>query len=315
MRARLIINPISGDAEPNTLKIDLIHQSLAGADFIPETIPTSLEKTAADIAKEAVREGIEIVLVGGGDGTVGEVARELINTDTTLGIIPIGTFNNVARSLDIPAEIEAACQIIAQNHTRKIDIGFANDTYPFLEAAGAGLDATLFPLGEEIKGGQWTRLWQFCANVFQYQAPRFRLTFEHTVGEALPSGKTRRYSTRALRRRFLTRRALFVVVANGPYYGSGFTVAPNASLNDGKFTISIYRGFSKWELFRHFQSIYGGKRHYSSKIETFVASEVRIETRRPIPVHLDGQPFLDTPVRLSTLPAALRVFVPKKVET
>ena len=310
MRARLIINPVSGDAEPNTEKIDRIREALAGAKFSLEIVPTTPENSASDLAQQAVRDGIENVLVGGGDGTVGEVARALVNTGLNLGIIPFGTYNNVARSLSIPSELEDACRIIVENRIRTIDVGLANDTLPFLEAAGAGLDAALFPLGEEIKSGRWHQLLQFFRLTFQYRATPFQITFDRPLGEAVPPHRHRKYSARRLQQRTLRRRALFIVVANGPYYGSGFTVAPGAVLDDGLFTVAIYRDFSKWELIRHFQSIYLGKRHYSTKIETFLAAEVRLEGKQSIPTHIDGQPIGTTPLVLRTLPAALRVIVP-----
>jgi len=310
LRARLIINPVSGDAEPNTEKIDRIREALAGAKFSLEIVPTTPENSASDLAQQAVREGIENVLVGGGDGTVGEVARALVNTGLNLGIIPFGTYNNVARSLSIPSELEDACRIIVEHRIRTIDVGLANDTLPFLEAAGAGLDAALFPLGEEIKSGRWHQLLQVFRLTFQYRATPFQITFDRPLGEAVPPHRHRKYSTRRLQQRTLRRRALFIVVANGPYYGSGFTVAPGAVLDDGLFTVAIYRDFSKWELIRHFQSIYLGKRHYSTKIETFLAAEVRLEGKQSIPTHIDGQPIGTTPLVLRTLPAALRVIVP-----
>jgi len=107
--------------------------------------------------------------LGGGDGTVSEVARELVHKPATLGILPIGTFNNIARSIGVPADLPVAANIIATGHESKINVGLANDTHYFIEAAGAGLDAKLFPVGEEIKGGRWTRIVQAARLAFQYQ--------------------------------------------------------------------------------------------------------------------------------------------------
>lgn len=312
MRALLIINPISGDDEPNSAKVDRIQAVLAKAPFHPEVTYTTEEMTAAQIARKAVSDGVEVVLVGGGDGTVSEVARELVHTQTVLGIIPIGTFNNIARSLKIPAEIDGACQIISQYHVEKIDVGEANGTQIFFEAAGAGLDAQLFPLGEEMKDGHWTRLFQIFHTAFLFQAPHFRIVFGCKVAEATTPHQRRRYRSRELQSHSLERRALLVVAANGPYYGSGFTVSPGARLNDGKLTLSLYRNFGKWELLHHFISISRGKRRFSSKIETFSAAEIELQSTLPVPVHVDGVPFAQTPVKLKTLPGALRVLVSEK---
>ena len=312
MRAVLILNPVSGDREPNTAKLSQIQTYLARGAFVVDIVCTAPERPAAQIAREAVASGGEFVVVGGGDGTVSEVARELLGKRATLGILPIGTFNNIARSLGILADLPAACGAITAGHTRAIDVGVANDEHVFFEAAGAGLDATLFPIGEEIKGGRWMRIVQAAALTLQFRMQTFEMTFDRPVREALARGAHRRLSTRVLAGRTLRRRALLVVAANGPYYGSGFTVAPGARLSDGLLTVSVYRNFSKWELVRHFRSIARGKYHYSPKLETYTAAEVRLVSPAPIPVHVDGHPLGHTPVRLRALPGALRVFAPRQ---
>jgi len=308
----LIINPVSGDREPNTEKVAEIEAHLARGEFDIEVAYTTPERPAARIAREAVATGAEIVVVGGGDGTVSEVARELVGQRATLGILPIGTFNNIARSLGVLGALPAACGVITAGHTREIDAGIANDEQVFFEAAGAGLDATLFPIGEEIKGGRWIRIWQAAALTLQFRMQTFEITFDRPVRDAVAVPAQRHMSARVLAGRTLRRRALLVVAANGPYYGSGFTVAPGARLSDGLLTVSVYRNFSKWELIRHFRSIARGKYHYSPKLETYTAAEVRLVSPKPLSVHVDGHPVGHTPVVLRVLPRALRVFAPKQ---
>ncbi len=311
MRAILIINPTSGDDEPNTEKVATIQAGLAGAPFVAEVCFTTRERGAGVIAKEAVAAGVEVVLVGGGDGTVSEVARELVNQPATLGIVPIGTFNNIARSIGVLADLSLAVGVIAAGHVRKVDVGLANDRHYFFEAAGAGLDAALFPIGEEIKGGRWTRIGQALRLALNYQPQPFQITFDRPLSEVLPAASRTRMSAAALAGRTIRRHALLAVVANGPYYGGGFTVAAGARMSDGRLTVSIFRRFSKWELFRHFRSISGGRYQYSPKIETFTAGEVQFASSHAIPVHIDGQPLGSTPIKLRALPGALRVFAPE----
>ena len=311
MRAVLIINPISGDDVPNTEKVSAIQTWLVRAPFVAEVRYTTQERGAAVLAREAVAAGVEVVLVGGGDGTVSEVARELVNKPATLGILPIGTFNNIARSVGVLAELPIATQVIAAGHIQEIDVGLANDRHYFFEAAGAGLDATLFPIGEEIKGGRWTRILQAARLTLQYQAQPFVITFDRPLSEVLPRERQTRLSARALAGRTIRRNALLVVAANGPYYGGGFTVAAGARMRDGRLTLSIYRRFSKWELMRHFQSISHGRYHYSPKIETFNAAEMELSSPHSISVHIDGHPLGTTPIKLRALPRALRVFAPE----
>jgi diacylglycerol kinase (ATP) len=263
------------------------------------------------IARDAVASGVEVVLVGGGDGTVSEVARELVYKPGTLGILPIGTFNNIARSIGVPADLPVATNIIATGHESKIDVGLANDTHYFFEAAGAGLDATLFPVGEEIKSGRWTRILQAARLAFQYQPQPFSITFDRPLWEVLPASSQTRMSAGTLAGTTIRRKALLVVAANGPYYGGGFAVAADACIRDGRLTLSIYRRFSKWELLRHFHSISQGRYRYSPKIETFSAEEIELASPNVIAVHIDGRPLGKTPVKLRTLSGALRVFAPE----
>jgi diacylglycerol kinase (ATP) len=312
MRAVLIINPVSGDDQPNADKVPEIQAALAQTLPHLEVAYTTPERSAAAIARDAVASGAEVVLVGGGDGTVSQVAKELVKTRAALGVLPIGTFNNIARSLGLTADLEAACQVIARQHTREMDIGLANGETVFFEAAGVGLDATLFPIGEEIKGGRWSRIFSALRLTLQYKVQPIQMTFDRTVEEAMPTGAKFRLPRHARKQRSLRRNAILVVAANGPYYGGGFTIAPAARLSDGRLTLSVYRHFSKLELARHFWSISHGQYRYSPKIETYHAAEVRLESLVPLPVHVDGQPFGKLPVTLSTVPNALRVFAPDR---
>jgi diacylglycerol kinase (ATP) len=108
----------------------------------------------------------------------------------------------------------------------------------------------------------------------------------------------------------LTTRALAVAVANGPYSGLGFTVAPDAAINDGKFDVVIFSRFSRTELIRHFVSIAFGRRRYSAKTATYRSSRVRIEGVHPLPCRADGHDLGSTPVEYVVRPGALRVVVP-----
>ncbi|NJO42640.1 MAG: diacylglycerol kinase family lipid kinase [Cyanobacteria bacterium CRU_2_1] len=308
------MNPISGEAEqPNPMKLPEIIAALDDAEIRADLAFTEPDESPAQIAQRAVQEGYDMVVVGGGDGTVGEVAKGLINAPIPLGILPIGTYNNIARSLNLPNDLIEACHVLAQGQMKSIDVGQANGEHLFFEAAGVGLDAALFPLGEEIKGGRWGRMLQAFQLAMGYQPQLMQIQFDRPVAEARDRPIPRRrflYRRQAAVQCNLRRSALLVVIANGPYYGSSFTVAPNAVIDDGLLTISIYRNFSKWELLRHFWSISRGQYHYSPKIETYHAAEVRITSEVKLPIHIDGQPIGELPATLRILKHALRVVVP-----
>lgn len=310
-RVRLIMNPISGDEQPNPMKLPDIVAAMEAEDLRADLAFTKPDESPAMIAQRAVEEGYDMVVVSGGDGTVSEVAKGLLHAPIPLGIIPIGTYNNIARSLNLPNDLAEACQVLAQGQISHIDVGQANDEHYFFEAAGVGLDAALFPLGEEIKGGRWGRMLQAAQLAMTYEPQRLQIHLDRPIIEARQRPPQKRFM-RGMRstRRELRFSALLVVIANGPYYGTGFTVAPDAVMDDGLLTISVFHNFSKWELIRHFWSISRGQYHYSPKIETYSAAEVRLTSSAKLPVHIDGHPIGELPVTLRSLRHALKVITP-----
>jgi diacylglycerol kinase (ATP) len=307
MNAVLIINPVSGDAVPNEKKVDDIRKILVGGGLTLDVAFTSEEKPAGILAKEAVVRRVPLILVGGGDGTVSQVATELVFQRATLGIIPLGTFNNIARSLAIPDSIDGACRVILDGQDREIDVGCANGKQIFFEAAGAGLDAALFPAGEQIKGGRWSRLLEVARITAEFQEQVITITLDRPVHDAIPEQQRKRYRGHEMEGPTIRVRALLVAVANGPYYGGGFTISPGSRMSDGLLTVNVYRRFTKLELIRHFWSISHGKFQYSPKVRSFSAEEIELSTDSPIPVHVDGCPSGETPLKLRAVPRAVRL--------
>ncbi len=294
------------------MKLPDIIAALEAEDIRAELAFTKPDESPSLIAQRAVEEGCAMVIVGGGDGTVSEVAKGLLHAPIPLGILPIGTYNNIARSLNIPTDITQACQVLAQGQVKPIDVGQANDEHYFFEAAGVGLDAIIFPLGEEIKGGRWGRMLQVFRLAMSYQPQPLRIELDRPMAATRTRPSPRR---QFLPRRIATHRefqiqALLVVIANGPYYGTGFTVAPDAIVDDGLLTVTIYRKFSKWELVRHFWSISRGQHHYNPKIETYQAAVVRLTSKAKLQVHIDGHAIGKVPVTFRVIKQALKVIVP-----
>ncbi|WP_348227942.1 diacylglycerol/lipid kinase family protein [Trichocoleus desertorum] len=318
-RASLIMNPVSGTDEPNPMKLPDIIAALETEDIRADLAFTKPDESPALLAQRAVEEGYDMVIVGGGDGTVSEVAKGLIHAPIPLGIVPIGTYNNIARSLNIPTDLAQACQVIAQGQIKSIDVGQANNDaeHYFFEAAGVGLDAALFPLGEEVKDGQWGRTLQAVRLAISYQPQRLKIELDRPLANATTRTSLRQ---RFLRRQLATRsefqlQALLVVIANGPYYGTGFTVAPDAVMDDGLLTVSVYRKFSKWELVRHFWSISRGQYHYNPKIETYQVAKVRLSSPSKLPFHIDGHQIGELPVTFQVVHQALKVLVPAETSS
>ena len=322
-RACLIFNPASGGAGQSAE----VWEALREVGIWAEMIETKADESSAALARRAAEGGkFDLVIAAGGDGTVAEVARGLVGTDVCLGILAQGTFNNVSRSLGLPAnDTRAGCAVLARGRVRRIDVGRANGEHLFFEAAGVGLDAPLFPLGEELKESRWYSpgpLWRAVSLLTRFQPVRVRFELDRPLLDAyvaplvpvrpgapvpVPRRALGRRLTREENQREFDLNAFMVVAANGSYYGSGFTVAPGAVLDDGLFTVSVFRRFSKFELIRHFVSISRGRRRPTPKVDTFRAARLRLTCRTALACHVDGHPIGTVPLELEILPRALKV--------
>ena len=301
MRTVLIINPTSGsslmahhEVTPEQVE-ETILSCLKTHNIEPEVWHTTPEDAGGELARRAASEGADMVIASGGDGTIHAVASGLIGAQSILGIIATGTMNNLAHSLSIPDSIEGACEIIGTGITKQIDIGSVNDQV-FLEVAGVGLEAVLFPAAEEIK--EYGILSTIRGTIdglralFSFRPMKLRVSFD--------GRKSHRYN------------ALQVTVCNAPYYGVHLQVAPGTRMDDGLLDVVIYRNFSKFEFFRHAISITRGKRILEPKITRRKVQTLSVIADYPVPLHADGVTHGHTPAFIAVTPGAIRVRAPER---
>lgn len=293
---------------------------VTAADLLKELPPGTRFREVADgddpvkLAREAVADGAQWIAVAGGDGTVEAIAGALVDTPTVLGIIACGTYNNFARSAGIPEDPLEAARLIRGGATRQIDVGFVNGK-PFFESVGVGLDAALFPLGEEIKSGQilnWFKLFKTAA---KYPRQVFEISLDQPIKDSLAPEKAPPKSSQRWQHwlgktasRTVRLRALMVTVSNGPFYGANFAVAPDARIDNGLLTVTIFKKYSKLELWWHFWSIRSGKRVYAPRVVTLNAKTVEIGGPKRLEVHKDGSPIDEWPIELRLESKRLSVF-------
>ncbi len=311
----LFQNPASGAPNPE-LRLRIRERLEAISDSLIEVV-VDRDLNLAERAAETAHEKADLVVVAGGDGTVREVAGALVSTDITLAIIPLGTFNNLALSLKLPGDPDGICNLIEAGVTRRIDVGMADGQHAFFEVAGVGVDADLFPIGEEVKSRRFHGIGHAIRLALLHRQASVELRFDRSVFTAYQNSFRGTEPLKHRRRRFrrpksaVRLRCSFVAIGNGPYYGGNFNVCPGAVLDDGLFSIGVYRDFSKLELLLHFWSISGGRRHYNPKMEMFTAKRVEIWSGRRLSVHVDGNLIGTTPVRFEVLPGALKVITPR----
>ena len=299
--AVLIFNPHAGH------KLGIGTNTATAADVVhaleAEQIPfdewaTQFSGHATELAQKAVAEGRQLVIAAGGDGTVNEVARALADTETVLALMPLGSIMNVARTLWVPRDLRLAARTLAEGKTLAMDMGRIGERH-FLEAAGVGLDAGLFGYFDRLESGGrrmgiLRAMWRFLR---QLGSPR--IVVEH------PGGQIRA-------------RAPMVSIANGPYVGAAYAIAPDARIDDGLLDVTIFRGTSIPRLLIHLALIAGGRPLPPlPQARTLRVEWVRVRTvrRRRLPVHADGAPIGVTPIEVHAAPAALRVVTGPPNET
>lgn len=302
MQAVLILNPTSGSSPmapsqgSQEEQEKTILTELRGYGIEPEIRYTTVEDAGTGLAQQAVNDGFELVIAAGGDGTLHAVASGLIGSHSALGIIPVGTMNNIARSLGIPESIAEACKIIAQGQTTRIDVGRINGQV-FLEVAGVGIEAALFPAAEEVKHSSFRSVLRGIMDGFgvliAFQPTRFKISFD--------GKRNRRLS------------AIQISVCNSPYYGARLQFAPDAVMNDGLLDVHIYRNFSKLEYIRHAISISQGKHVLEPKLIRRKVQSLRVDADPPVEIHGDGVPLGKTPATIEIMPATLQICVPAHI--
>ncbi|MBL7912771.1 MAG: YegS/Rv2252/BmrU family lipid kinase [Bacteroidia bacterium] len=208
----------------------------------------------------------------GGDGTVNQVAKSLLGTTISLGIIPAGSGNGLARTLGISMDVEEAIKQIAKGNKITIDHGTANGI-PFFCTSGIGFDAHIGNLfTKSVKRGLQSYVKITITELFKYRAKNYSLTF---------NGQT------------IERKAFLITVANAGQYGNDFYIAPEAKINDGLFHVVILKPFNVFHLPGLMMKILGKKAHLSGRIETYVTSNVVIKRDVKDTIHFDGEPTVE----------------------
>lgn len=257
--------------------------------------PTILDiEDPAELAKrleEACGPEIDRVIVAGGDGTINSTLPVLLRAGKPLGVLPLGTANDFARTLGIPADLDAAAAIIVAGKTERIDVGVVNGRY-FLNAAGLGFSTKLqsdLPAWAKRRFGPLA----YAIGV----ARRWRRHRPFLVSIA-HDGRTFRH------------RVIQVTVANGRYYGGGMTAEQDARIDDGQLDLVMVMPGEWW---RHVRSVIGLKRGVYPEVAPVVAERLgafELRTLRPEWIATDGERSTQTPATFAVVPRALEVYTP-----
>jgi YegS/Rv2252/BmrU family lipid kinase len=289
-RLLVIWNPGAGGGADDDVdeRRGAIQAALAAHGIDAELFESDSEASADRRVDAALDEDFEAIVAAGGDGTVRSVAFRLLERDVALGILPLGTAMNVARSLGIPLELEGAAAVLASGAVRPVDVGEVRRR-PFLEIASIGLGAEVLAEATHVGEGRVHAALDLLRKAWRYRRSRVRLQLDG---------------------REVRGHALMLAVANGAYTGRGIELAPTARLDDGRFDVLLYEGFGAFGLAAHLARVLLGRPH-DERVRRYRASTVRVSTHRPLPVRLDSTDVGTTPVELVTRPGALRVITPR----
>ena len=286
-KLRFIINPISGIGKKNKLP-GLIEKYIDHSRFEHDIVYTQARGHGAQLAKEAVIEGIDIVCAVGGDGSVHEIGGELINTSVALAILPCGSGNGFARHLKLEMRLVKAIKTINLERYRKVDTALANGK-AYLGVAGFGFDALIAKKFDEYhKRGMLSYIKLVLSAFFSYKAQQIEIDGE------------------------LQKDLLFCTVANGSQFGNGFSIAPNASVEDGELEVLKLKIFPWWQTPVLVLRFFNASIHKSKYATLMSIKNVNLKVESKL-MHLDGEPMdTEEEVNISILPKSLNVLVGKK---
>lgn len=290
VRALCIVNPAAGGRHSDPADLPAILDRLRESGFELSVRETAQDSpSAADLAQQAVDEGFDACLVAGGDGTVQPAALQLLGTGVILGILPFGSFMNIANGLGIPLEAKSAVDVLIARNVVRCDVGQVGEGEKvFFETAGVGVDAHVFGAARLAERGKrkhaLRRLWRAATMGTHRVTIRVDGT-EHA------------------------HRVFQILVANSPFYLWSMPIAPDAAMDDGKLEVAVYARMGRLQLLTTLIALWR-EGHYPTPPITYRGSRVELSSRAALPVHADGKVVGMLPLTISCRPGALAVYAP-----
>lgn len=302
MTTVFLVNPASANGSTGRRWPELARRA-AAAGLEGEARLSERPGHLGELAAGAARDGAELLVVVGGDGTAHEVVDGLLKAGlgdrVELALLPLGTGKDLARSLRVPSRVDRALDVARNGRLRSIDAGRATFETPdgraeayFANFAGAGISGAIAARANRTTkavGGKASFFIATLAVFSRWQPAEMTIEID---------GEARR------------ERLLEALAMNGDYTAGGMWAAPEAAPDDGAFDVVLIGDFSKREFTTTFPKIYRGRHVGHAKVEIVRAREVSVDSAEPLPIVLDGEQPGTTPVRFEIVPRALRLRVP-----
>ena len=296
-RIVFIVNPISGTSSKKGFE-KVVEKNLDGNLFDWQIIRTEYAGHAAEIANKCVKDAIDICVAVGGDGTVNEVARSLVGSQTALGIVPCGSGNGLARHLCLPMSMKGALSVINKGETGFFDYGIINE-HPFFCTCGMGFDAHIsMKFAQSGKRGLATYVKMVLKEGMKYHPTSYDLCIEDE------QGATRHFE------------AYLIACANAAQYGNNTYIAPGASMQDGLLDVIIVEPFKGIGGPRLLMDMMLKTIKSNKHVKNFRARQIHISRSEEGAVHFDGDPIImGNDIDIAVVPGGLKaVLNPDAIE-
>ena len=289
LRAKLIFNAISGRSNESPNQLAELLNEMHNQYILPEVYMVRQDSQVEAVVHSALKGGIKLVVVAGGDGTIDSVVGAMIGSSATLGIIPTGTRNNLAYNLGIPDTITGAVALLREGRRLKIDVGkmrHGRASRWFLEDATLGLLSDIYPFADSVQHGDLTQIGNLLSTVVSSTPSHLRMILEE--------------------RKPIDMSAYMVLIANMPYIGPRFQISPDVSWNDNRLDVFVFSDMSKLDLISYaVQSTNGAVE--DARIKHYRVKRVNIRSDPPMPVLADGMLLDPGPVTAEVHPRALAI--------
>jgi diacylglycerol kinase (ATP) len=296
VRVKLIANPGAGDPATIASRIEQVMQYLTDNKLKVDLALAHPKKEAITIAQKAVKDGYDMIIAMGGDGTLGAVIQGIGRSKATFGIISAGTANDIATSLGIPKDLKEACALIASGHIRKLDLGQMSTKktkkFYFFSVSTIGVASTIYPMIKEVPEGKLTGIKDAVMTLLKFKP-------DPTVYLTLDDESKIKVET------------MLVTIANTPVIGLKNLVAPDALLDDGLLDIAVYPGFTKAELISYFVRSANQGSVPDGRIQRYRARKIKVKSSPKMDVAAEGILLGKGAARIKLLPGALRVIAPE----
>ena len=289
LRAKLIFNAGSGKPEESPHQLASILSEMQNHQILPEVYTVRPDSQLETVVRNAIKTGIKLIVVAGGDGTIDSVVGALVGSDAILGIIPTGTRNNIAFNLGIPGDIVKSVALLRRGRRLKIDVGklhCGHSRHWFLEAAALGLLSDLYPLADDIQHGNLAMIGELLSTLVSATPSRLRMTLDE--------------------HKHLDTTEHMLLISNMSFLGPHFQISSEVSFKDGYLDLFTFSAMSKLNMISYamlaqiglVENI--GIKHYRVK-------HVKIRSMPHMPILADGVLLGQGSLSVHIFPRALTI--------